>query len=63
MRFQCRGLLIGVYGQQSDHGHMENDELVLYNPDAISPKYILLYDFQGNIFLIKQTIATILMDT
>ena len=35
-----------VYGQQSDYGHMENDELVLYDPDAISPKYLLLYDFK-----------------
>ena len=35
-----------VYGQQSDYGHMENDELVLYDPDAISPKYVLLYNFQ-----------------
>ena len=55
-----------IYGQQSDHDHMENDELVLYvyNPDAISPKYVLLYDFKETwalIFLIKHT--TIFMDT
>ena len=36
-----------VYGQQSDTGHLRNDELVLYDPDAISPKYVLLYNFEN----------------
>lgn len=36
-----------VYGQESNYGHLSNDELVLYNPDAISPKYLLLYTFSN----------------
>ena len=36
-----------VYGQRADdgYGHLTDDELVLYDPDAISPKYVLLYNF------------------
>ena len=39
-----------VYGQRADddgQGHLSDDELVLYDSDAISPKYVLLYDFKN----------------